>query len=871
MAYAAITSLMRTIDQSMQFSGYNLQSFYEKFEYLRGILEKNCQTTSHAEALTSLEVEIIELACNTEDMVDIVSRKIFSTENEITRKMESCELRFVLKQALGDIDFAINKWMATRLDVEDTKPRNLGISDVSEYVSEPDVDVMVGHENEFEMMQDQLVRGGSELEVVSIVGMGGIGKTTLANKIYSDSFIMPHFDIRAKVTVSQVYCARVVLMGLLSCISAKTDGCHEQQDDGQLGDRLQKLLKGRRYLVVIDDIWTKRAWDDIKLCLPDSNCGSRILLTTRDMEVAEYASSGKPPCRMRLMNSDESWSLLCEKVFMKGFCPPEFEQLGKQIAFKCRGLPLAIIVIAGLLSKIGKTLNEWKNVAENVSSMVRTNLDDHCLRVLALSYHHLPHHVKACFLYFAIFPEDHVIFVDKLTELWVAEGFLKVEETLGIKEVAEKCLKDLIDRSLIFAHQLSFDGKLKSCKIHDVTREFCLKEARSMNFLNDGRKNDQTTTSTQPMHISSRSRGRISIQNGEELARCGNSEARGIFLFYRYRGFNSELSHFKLVRVLDLALLRCSTFPSWILDLIHLRYLALTLSPGFESYIPPSLTIPQSISSLHYLQTFILKIPHHEVSRNPFKLPSDILTMPHLSHLCLDWNYLSYRDRSGKSSVLKTLYSLSGWNPLYCTGSVFRLIPNLKKLQICGTREDFRDSREIFYLHNLDQLEELAFRVATPQDSPHRNHLSPMILLPSPGAFPQNLKKLALTRTCLLWKHLNIVGKLPKLESLKLTHDACVGKEWQTVEQGFPRLKYLLLKRLCIRSWRASSIHFPRLERLFIKACWYLDTIPFDFSEITTLELIDISGCAQSVVNSAKQIQLDIEDNYASTIEVHIC
>ncbi|KAM3321152.1 hypothetical protein P3S67_008354 [Capsicum chacoense] len=132
MAYAAITSLMRTIDQSMQFSGYNLQSFYEKFEYLRGILEKNCQTTSHAEALTSLEVEIIELACNTEDLVDIVSRKIFSTENEITRKMESCELRFVLKQALGDIDFAINKWMATRLDVEDTKPRNLGISDVSE-------------------------------------------------------------------------------------------------------------------------------------------------------------------------------------------------------------------------------------------------------------------------------------------------------------------------------------------------------------------------------------------------------------------------------------------------------------------------------------------------------------------------------------------------------------------------------------------------------------------------------------------------------------------------------------------------------------------------------------------------------------------
>ncbi|KAK4343415.1 hypothetical protein RND71_036509 [Anisodus tanguticus] len=549
------------------------------------------------------------------------------------------------------------------------------------------------------MMQDQLARGASELEVVSIVGMGGIGKTTLANKIYSDPFIMSHFDMHAKVTVSQGYCARVVLLCPLSCLSGKTDEFHEQQDDGQLADRLQKLLKGRRYLVVIDDIWTKGAWDDIKLCLPDSNCGSRILLTTRDMEVAEYASSCKPPYRMRLKNFDECWSLLCEKVFAKGFFPPEFEQLGKQIALKCKGLPLAIVVIAGLLSKIGKTLNEWKGVAENVSSMVSTDLDAHCLRVLAL------------------------------------KGFLKVDETKSIKEVAEKCLKDLIDRSLVSVHHLSFDGKIKSCGIHDVTREFCLKEARNINFLNDnGGGNDQTTPCPQ------------------------------------YRGFEPELVRFKLVRVLDLALLRCFTFPSWILDLIHLSYLALTLSPRAQSYlgeeissslvIPlwkqqlaemqgkaaynrslwsgPSpdpahsgslvhraaiiLDIPLSISSLHYLQTFILKVSHHEVSQYPFILPSSILTMPQLSHLCLDWNYLRYHEPTERNLVLKNLQSLSGWNPLFCTWSVFRLLPSLKKLQICGIGKDFRRSKDILYFRYLDQLEELEFHIATPQDLPPTDH-----------------------------------------------------------------------------------------------------------------------------------------------------
>ncbi|MCD9639681.1 hypothetical protein HAX54_024387 [Datura stramonium] len=972
MAYVAITCLMSTIQQSMQLTGCNLQSFYQKLEYFIAIMEKPSNITGDLEALASFEARIAEVAYGAEDKVDSKSMKVVRAKTDTLRGRAFGKLCCFLEQVVEHIDSIMKQWMAIgdgcnnieeeyvfleknrtkrglafwkravvgRLDStmnkwmmkqsrctksKDVEAQNLTVASTSRHSLE-DENMMVGYENEFVMMQDQLTRGASDLEVVSVVGMGGIGKTTLANKLYSDPFISSCFDIRAKATVSQDYCARNVLLCLLSSICRMTDQPYEEQNDGQLADQLQKLLKGPRYLVVIDDIWTTKAWDDIKLCFPDCNSRSRILMTTRNMEVAEYASSGKPPYQMRLLNFDESWSLLYEKVFAREFYPPEFEQFGKQIALKCGGLPLAIIVIAGLLSKIGKVLDEWKRVSENVSSAVSTNLDVQCMRVLALSYHHLPHHLRACFLYFALFPEDELIFVNKLVKIWAAEGFLKVDEMKSMEQVAKKCLKDLVDRSLIFIHRVSsFDGKLKYCGMHDVIRELCLREARNMNFVNVIKRKNYLSPCAQSMHFSSTDRGRISIQlhryrtEEKKLSRCPNNEARSIFLHKRKRGFMSELLSFKLVRVLDLALMRCSAFPSSILDLIHLRYLALSLSPGLQHHLGEDiLDIPPLISSLCYLQVFILKLSHHEARRYPFILPLQILTMPQLRRLRLDWNYLRYHEPTEKSLVLKNLQFLSGWNPLYCTVSVFRLFPNLRKLQIRGIREDFRSFKDLYDFRFLDQLEELEFCLsypdfacflesftpsgATPQDimrftrrkRPEMKFLErpspllppppgalpfipirparplPPLFLPPPDAFPQNLKNLAFSGTSLRWKDLIIVGKLPKLESLKLAHDACIGYEWEVFEEGFPCLKFLQLKDLGIRYWRAGCEHFPCLERLFLERCRHLDSIPQDFTDITTLALIDITYCSESVENSAKQIQQDIQDNYASSVEIHI-
>ncbi|KAH0707800.1 hypothetical protein KY289_012876 [Solanum tuberosum] len=908
MAYAAITCLMNTVQQSMEVTGYDLQSFYEKLESWRANLEKSSHRTSgdQLEELTRVEAEIIELACSSEDMVDAESRK-----DGITR------LEFLLKQQVECIDSAMNKWMIiAEKNMYMTKNKDNIIANTSSSqhaLLEPDENMnMVGDENEFEMMQGKLTRG-KELKVVSIVGMGGIGKTTLANKIYSDPFIMSHFDIRGKVTVSQEYCRENVLLGLLSSRSGKSSHeLYEQQDDGELAEQLQKLLKGRRYLVVIDDIWTTEAWDDIQLCFPDCNNGSRILMTTRNMDVAKFASSGNTtPYQMSLLDFKRSWNLLHTKVFDKESCVShEFKEIGKQIALKCGGLPLAITVIAGVLSKIGKSLGEWQSVAENVSSVVSTDVDVQCMQ--ALSYHHLPHHLKQCFLYFAIFPADEVIFVDKLMELWVVEGFLKAEDTKSVEQVAEKCLNDLIDRSLISIHNLSFDKKLDSCQMHDVTRELCLREARNVNFVNVIREENNQNPYPQSMCFSSKSRGWVSIQLinmpddrviEEKWSRYPNTVVSSIICF-RMLWSMPKLLCFKLLRVLDLALVKCDAFPNGIIDLIHLRYLALSLSPGVERYlgegIPSSIDIPLSISSLCYLQTLILNLPHSKgyqqwEKKYPLILPSEILTMMQLRYLLLDWNYFQFHEPTEKRLVLRNLQCLSGWNPWYCTKFVFRLFPNLRKLQICGVKEDYCSCTDPYDFRDLDQLEELEFHLyysflpvcpfflrSTPSDYlrftererpswtlPTVCYFQPLVL-PPVDAFPQNLKKLAFSMTFLRWKDMSIVGQLPKLEALKLEYRACIGEEWEVVEKGFPCLKFLCLEDLNLEYWKASGDHFPCLERLFLEECRFLDSIPRDFADITTLALIDIRRCAESVGSSAKHIQQDIEENYAGSIEVHI-
>ncbi|KAH0641644.1 hypothetical protein KY289_032618 [Solanum tuberosum] len=277
------------------------------------------------------------------------------------------------------------------------------------------------------------------------------------------------------------YSLRKMLISLLQYAIGVNEELDKKPDD-ELADCLQKSLKGRRYLIVVDDIWSIEAWEDIRQWFPEQNNRSRILLTTRIMEVSRYASYPKNLFPMRVLHPEESWNLFCQKAFGKNDCPAEFENVGKVIVGNCNGLPLMISVVAGSLS--GKrTLDEWNEVAQSVSSLV--NLDDYqrCSGVLALSYNHLPSHLKACFLYFGVFKKASEISVENLIRLWMAEGLCKLRGIGELEKEASSLLHDLIDKSLIVACKHSLDGKIKTCKIHDLLHDFCLRESVSESLL----------------------------------------------------------------------------------------------------------------------------------------------------------------------------------------------------------------------------------------------------------------------------------------------------------------------------------------------------------------------------------------------------
>ncbi|PIN22491.1 hypothetical protein CDL12_04786 [Handroanthus impetiginosus] len=330
-------------------------------------------------------------------------------------------------------------------------------------------------------IKDWLTGPPSRLNIISIVGMGGIGKTTLAKNLYGDSLIKHYFDIRAWTVVSQTHSIREMLMDLLDSIR-HGGGELQHKSIEQLAEILYKSLKGRRYLIVLDDVWDARAWDDIKRFFPDDNNGGRIILTTRLLEVAIYANSSPRIHHMSLLSSKASWNLLREKVFGKECCPVGLEKIGKKIARNCKGLPLAIIVVSGLLSKGCGMQEYWMNISENVKSTVTGN-DDQLMEILSLSYNSLPHHLKSCFLYMGVFPEHCEIFVSQLIKLWIAEGFVKPLPHKSLEEVAEDYLKDLIDRSLIMVQMRNHNGGIKTCVIHDSLRDLCVKKAHDEKFL----------------------------------------------------------------------------------------------------------------------------------------------------------------------------------------------------------------------------------------------------------------------------------------------------------------------------------------------------------------------------------------------------
>jgi Leucine-rich repeat (LRR) protein/nicotinamide mononucleotide adenylyltransferase len=559
-------------------------------------------------------------------------------------------------------------------------------------------EAFIGRDDDKKVVIHRLLDSNVEenVSILPIVGIGGLGKTTLAQLVFNDEQIENHFQLKMWVCVSESFNVENIVEKILESATKEKP---ETVEWDRLVNYLLKEIDGKKYFLILDDVWNgdHENWCRLKEVLMGGARGSRILVTTRN-EIGARAIRQQSVAKiigtvesysLKGLAEDASWSLFKQKAFQKGQEPDNsiIIALGKEIVQKCSGVPLAITTIGSLLgSKNPET--EWSAFKNNELSKISQNEND-ILPTLKLSYDHLLAHLKQCFTFCSLFPKDYKIDRSTLIKLWIAQGFVKLsDQNRCLEDVGDEYFMDLLWRPFFEEAEKDEFGSIIQCKMHDLMHDLAISVAGSLITTLDDKSDEKTR------HVSFG----CDINLSSVVQMCKPSRIR-TFICLRddYLGPKIDceaiFSSFKFLRVLGMHNSNLDSVPSSIGKLKYLRYLDLS-SSYYIKKLPDSITWLQNLQTLRLTKCWSLK-----------ELPRDLKKLVNLRHLELD-GCKSLEELPGDIKKLINLRHLE-IDECYCLTSMphgLGQLTNLQKLSRFVVHSGHSDSSGLKELNRLNNL-----------------------------------------------------------------------------------------------------------------------------------------------------------------------
>ncbi|KAM5576766.1 putative disease resistance protein RGA3 [Rosa sericea] len=722
---------------------------------------------------------------------------------------------------------------------------------------------IIGREEHVSTIIESLINPNNHenLSVMAIVGMPGIGKTTLAKSIFNQPGIGSYFDKRMWVCVSNTFEVNSILSQILELLDSTKASITSRE---ALLQNLREKLTGKRHFLVLDDVWNEdpQKWSVLKNCLSklDFARGSTIVVTTRSAKVASIAET-LPRCNLQKLTEDECWTILKNRAFLDGSAPisVDLERLGREIARKCAGVPLVAKVSGSILrSKHSKA--EWLSIKESRIWDLQEE-EDRIMSVLKLSFDNLKStSLKQCFAYCSIFVKDLEIERDNLIQLWMAEGLLHPSPDnidAEMEDIGNDHFNTLLESSLFQDATRDDYGLITKCKMHDLVHNLAEEVFKSECLIWDFNEID---SEHKIRHVA-----KIPTSSVERMPEGSISRFRSLFLHDKVP--NSLYERLRDLRILNLYEANIQELPSSIGKLKHLRYLDVS-----KTRIK---ALPTSIGMLYNLQT--LRARHCALK----EFPKEVQNLINLRHLYFSgYNEIPVgmgrltrlqtvpcftvgKKKGHRCEELASLNELKGQLIIYSLEHVrdreeaekakLKEKKNLRKLRFVWT-----ESRQMNNSHQ-DVLEGL---------QPHPNLESLEIDCFRGDNFPSwmmtrslqlnNLKNIRL-RNCNRCEEVPILGHLSNLKHLAITNLRnlkCVGIEFYgnyhvsdaAAASMEPIILFPALKTLSIgncyqlsewmEAWMMPSgkvVVFPCLEELSLTYCRKLINAPSHFPSLKKL------------------------------------